>query len=328
MCRFLHTFFFLKVSFTFFKLNGNILGSLVVLKLKNIITKFLILAIVSSFVIFDTPQIYSASTKKISSVKSKSKKKKKKRHHKRRHYNPSKTRALSIDIIRANSEKICALAGLNPIPADSLGKLPSLVIDDSENVDPYDDNYEGEIGENLTELEKEDDVPVDMESFKMLWLSYVDGDDSGDEMTAGGINKEVIMDVIMHWLGTPYRFGGRNKSATDCSGFIQNVFIESSNLKLPRTARDQFNVGMKVKRSELQFGDLIFFHTYTRRYASHVGIYLGDDLFAQASSRYGVTVSSLESTYYKKRFIGGRRLSVQDIVRYSKNPDALINSTQ
>ncbi len=286
------------------------------------------MAIVGSFVIFETPEIYSASTKKVSSVKSKSKKKKKRKHHKRRLYNPSKTRALSIDIIRANSEQICALAGLNPLPTDSIGKLPALNTDDSENVDPYDDNYEGEIGENIIELEKEDDVPVDMETFKMLWLSYVDDNETSDEMTSGGISKKDIMDVIMHWLGTPYRFGGRNKSATDCSGFVQNVFIESSNLMLPRTARNQFNVGMKVKRSELQFGDLIFFHTYTRRYASHVGIYLGDDLFAQASSRYGVTVSSLESTYYKKRFIGGRRLSVQDIVRYSKNPDALINSTQ
>lgn len=299
-----------------------------VLKLKNIITKILMMAIVGSFVIFETPEIYSASTKKVSSVKSKSKKKKKRKHHKRRLYNPSKTRALSIDIIRANSEQICALAGLNPLPTDSIGKLPALNTDDSENVDPYDDNYEGEIGENIIELEKEDDVPVDMETFKMLWLSYVDDNETSDEMTSGGISKKDIMDVIMHWLGTPYRFGGRNKSATDCSGFVQNVFIESSNLMLPRTARNQFNVGMKVKRSELQFGDLIFFHTYTRRYASHVGIYLGDDLFAQASSRYGVTVSSLESTYYKKRFIGGRRLSVQDIVRYSKNPDALINSTQ
>lgn len=304
------------------------MGDLVVQKLKNIITKFLILVIASSFVIFETPEIYSASTKKISSVKSKNKKKKKKRRHRRRHYNPSKTRALSIDIIRANSEQICALAGLNPLPADSLGKLPPIITVDSENVDPYDDNYEGEIGENLTELEQEDDVPVDMETFKILWLSYVDENEIGDEMTAGGINKKDIMDVIMHWLGTPYRFGGRNKSATDCSGFVQNVFIESSNLNLPRTARNQFNVGMKVKRSELQFGDLIFFHTYTRRYASHVGIYLGDDLFAQASSRYGVTVSSLESTYYKKRFIGGRRLSVQDIVRYSKNPLNILNSTQ
>ena len=286
------------------------------------------MAIVGSFVIFETPEIYSASTKKVSSVKSKSKKKKKRKHHKRRLYNPSKTRALSIDIIRANSEQICALAGLNPLPTDSIGKLPALNTDDSENVDPYDDNYEGEIGENIIELEKEDDVPVDMETFKMLWLSYVDDNETSDEMTSGGISKKDIMDVIMHWLGTPYRFGGRNKSATDCSGFVQNVFIESSNLMLPRTARNQFNVGMKVKRSELQFGDLIFFHTYTRRYASHVGIYLGDDLFAQASSRYGVTVSSLESTYYKKRFIGGRRLSVQDIVRYSKNPDTIINSTQ
>ena len=58
---------------------------------------------------------------------------------------------------------------------------------------------------------------------------------------------------------------------------------------------------------ELQFGDLVFFNT-TGRSPSHVGIYLEDDLFAHASVTYGVTISSLESTYYRKRLVGARRV--------------------
>jgi cell wall-associated NlpC family hydrolase len=71
----------------------------------------------------------------------------------------------------------------------------------------------------------------------------------------------------------------------------------------------QYEEGKTVKREDLQFGDLIFFHTLKHTYVSHVGIYLGDNLFAHASSRYGVTVSSLESTYYGSRMIGARRFS-------------------
>jgi cell wall-associated NlpC family hydrolase len=80
------------------------------------------------------------------------------------------------------------------------------------------------------------------------------------------------------------------------------------NVTLPRTAREQFASGKGVDESSLLFGDLVFFNT-TGSGASHVGIYLEDDLFAHASVSYGVTISSLESTYYRKRFLGARRLN-------------------
>ncbi len=327
MSNFLHcTFLFTLTKYKNAK-NVTNFGDIVDKKRNNIIVRFLLLSVIGALFLFYSQDAFSATKHhKISHVKTKHKKK----HHKkkRRHYNRKKTRALSINIIRTSSEEVSALAGLKPITSDSLIKPSANISDDSEQVEPYDDSYEGEQGENISELEKEDDVPVDIETFKMLWLSYMDGDYQGGDETAGGIEKKDIMNVIMNWLGTPYRFGGSSKRAIDCSAFVQNVFVEAGNLILPRTARNQFNIGYKVRRNELQFGDLIFFHTYTRRFPSHVGIYLGDDLFAHASSRYGVTVSSLESTYYKKRFIGGRRLSAQDIVRYSKGTTFPTTSTQ
>jgi cell wall-associated NlpC family hydrolase len=73
-------------------------------------------------------------------------------------------------------------------------------------------------------------------------------------------------------------------------------------------------VGQRVSRENLEFGDLVFFHTYSRKFVSHVGIYLSDNLFAHASSRLGVTISSLNSTYYNTRYVAGRRLSSKDLL--------------
>jgi cell wall-associated NlpC family hydrolase len=66
------------------------------------------------------------------------------------------------------------------------------------------------------------------------------------------------MDKIMEWLGTPYRFGGTSEHAIDCSGWTQRNFLEVANIALPRTAREQINVGQKVNRKNLEFGDLVF----------------------------------------------------------------------
>jgi murein DD-endopeptidase / murein LD-carboxypeptidase len=62
-----------------------------------------------------------------------------------------------------------------------------------------------------------------------------------------------------------------------------------------------------VEKEQLRFGDLVFFNT-TGYAPSHVGIYIEDDLFAHASVTQGVTISSMESTYYRKRFVGARRV--------------------
>ncbi|MFA7626673.1 MAG: C40 family peptidase, partial [Candidatus Kapaibacterium sp.] len=186
---------------------------------------------------------------------------------------------------------------------------------------------EGDLGEDLGELELEDDVIVDLEEFKMMWLSFIDSNE-GSPMTNAGIEKSELMYIIMDWLGTPYRFGGTTRGNIDCSAFTQKVFLQAADVMLPRVAREQVKVGDKISRKNLEFGDLVFFHTYSRRFASHVGIYLGDNLFAHASSRHGVTVSSLESSYYKRNFIGGRRLSAREIAKYSiKTNGTQLNAT-
>ncbi|WP_129128374.1 C40 family peptidase [Geomonas oryzae] len=128
-------------------------------------------------------------------------------------------------------------------------------------------------------------------------------------------NAELKVDSIKElkksaygFLGTRYRFGGSSRSGIDCSSFVQHVFKELE-VSLPRTAREQFEVGNAVAPGDLQRGDLIFFATYAS-YPSHVGIYLGNNKMIHASSRdRKVVISSLNTSYYRSRFLGAKRIA-------------------
>ncbi len=116
-----------------------------------------------------------------------------------------------------------------------------------------------------------------------------------------------LLGFIDDWFGTRYRMGGNSKSGIDCSGLTSMLFGAVYGLVIPRTAREQYKATVHVKKDELQEGDLVFFHT-TRRGVSHVGLYLANDYFLQASSTQGVTISSLDDDYYSKHFICGGRV--------------------
>ena len=109
------------------------------------------------------------------------------------------------------------------------------------------------------------------------------------------------------FLGVPYVWGGTSPKGFDCSGFTQYVFQEFG-YSIKRTAAQQLTCGTKVD-GDLQVGDLVFFtNTYeTSAAASHVGIYMGDNLFIHAANG-GVKITSLDHEYYAPRYIGARRI--------------------
>jgi cell wall-associated NlpC family hydrolase len=132
-----------------------------------------------------------------------------------------------------------------------------------------------------------------------------------DSGKAGESIKDRLLRVAHGMLAVPYRFGGTTLWGLDCSGFVQKAFA-FLNLDLPRSAREQFLAGANVAKADLSPGDLVFFRTYAK-YPSHVGIYLGDNRFVHASSRERkVTVDSLETPYYVKRYIGAKRLLFEE----------------
>ena len=78
-------------------------------------------------------------------------------------------------------------------------------------------------------------------------------------------------------------------------------------IDLPRTTRAQARVGQPIEQGDLEIGDLIFFRT-TRRWR-HVGIYVGERRFLHVSSKKGVTISSLDNPYWKRRYWMSTRIA-------------------
>jgi len=123
--------------------------------------------------------------------------------------------------------------------------------------------------------------------------------------------KDRIILFAKKLLNIPYRFGGSSLLGIDCSAYVQKVY-GLLGIDLPRSAQEQFHLGETIDKDDLSIGDLVFFKTYAS-FPSHVGIYLGNDLFIHASSKNRkVTIDSLSSPYYLKRFIGATRLIAEE----------------
>ena len=127
-----------------------------------------------------------------------------------------------------------------------------------------------------------------------------------DEFSKKSLQEKLTL-FAKKLLNIPYKFGGNSILGIDCSAYVKKVY-GLLGLDLPRTAREQFNEGETIDKEELSMGDLVFFRTYAS-FPSHVGIYLGNNLFIHASSKgKKVKVDNLDAPYFVKRFIGAKRL--------------------
>ena len=127
------------------------------------------------------------------------------------------------------------------------------------------------------------------------------------EYSNTSVDRDAVMIKIIELINTPYLWGGTTTNGIDCSAFCQRVMRYALGIEIPRTSIMQSTVGEEVSRDNLQFGDLVFFNTIGRR-ISHVGIYLGEGVFAHSSSSGGVKTNSLDETYYNAKYVTARRV--------------------
>jgi lipoprotein Spr len=62
-----------------------------------------------------------------------------------------------------------------------------------------------------------------------------------------------------------------------------------------------------INKSELKEGDLVFFKIGSRS-ITHMGVYMGNNKFAHASTSKGVMISDLDEAYWRKYYYKGGRL--------------------
>lgn len=118
---------------------------------------------------------------------------------------------------------------------------------------------------------------------------------------------KAIIRTAEKYIGVPYQWGGESPATGfDCSGFVQYVFAQNG-INLPRVSSDQYTIGTSVNFNSLQPGDLIFFSTAQNGVVDHVGIYLGNEQFINASSSKGVTIYQI-GPYWESVELGARRI--------------------
>jgi len=124
-----------------------------------------------------------------------------------------------------------------------------------------------------------------------------------------------ISKVVSHaksFTGTRYKFGGTDRRGMDCSGLVYVSFKEE-NIALPRISREMAKKGIRLRLTETEEGDLVFFQTNkNRKTINHVGLVVenkrGVIKFIHSTSSRGVIVSSLDENYWKNAFVEVRRI--------------------
>jgi len=121
-----------------------------------------------------------------------------------------------------------------------------------------------------------------------------------------GLAQEVLLAAYSQ-VGTPYRYGGTTPQGFDCSGFTRWVYSQNG-IQLPRSSKEQFQVGRAVDKEEIKPGDLLMYKRGNRG-GTHIGIYVGDGKYIHSPSR-GKTV--MEANAFNPggslKFLGARRV--------------------
>ena len=121
-----------------------------------------------------------------------------------------------------------------------------------------------------------------------------------------GDRRSAIVSYATSFVGTRYRYGGRDATGFDCSGFTCFV-MKKFGLRVPPTSTLQATGGQKIHWKSAQPGDLIFFGDHGK--VNHVGIVTQNAglqfYVVHSTSSSGVRVDEIIGhPYWRSRVLG------------------------
>jgi lipoprotein Spr len=128
---------------------------------------------------------------------------------------------------------------------------------------------------------------------------------SNTASTSVSTKTDSIISLGKRYLGVSYKFGSRKGTTRtfDCSSFTQYVYGQYG-ITLPRSSKEQSQVGTYVPRNQLKPGDLVFFYSPIH----HVGIYIGNGKVMHTYGSPGVTITDMNSGWWSTHYKTARRV--------------------
>jgi lipoprotein Spr len=126
-----------------------------------------------------------------------------------------------------------------------------------------------------------------------------------------GVEEAELSNVKLYafidkWMGTPYRYGGKNQSGVDCSGFAEILYKQVYGKEMTGSSGDLYLKCRNLCKEKLKEGDLVFFRIESDK-ISHVGVYLTNHKFVHATVHKGIMINDLNESYYLKYYYKGGR---------------------
>lgn len=210
-------------------------------------------------------------------------------------------------IAYANNVSIQDLKTWNNLQSDMIIVGQNLVVTvPKSNV--YYDSYKVQSGDSLWKIASKHGITVhQLKSMNGITSDeiYVGQVLKLNSSIAATFNTEALITEGKKYIGVPYVWGGSTPNGFDCSGFLNYVFGKVG-VSIPRTVETIWNATTPV--STPQKGDLVFFTTY-KEGPSHAGIYLGNNQFLHAGTSKGVTITDMNNSYWKARYLGAKKVN-------------------